>query len=57
MREAGDQALARSRLSLDENGGHPAAGMRSRQEPLHVLAHRLDGRALAKELFKARHRA
>ena len=57
VNEAGDQALARPRLALDQDGRHPAAGMGARQQAADVVPQRLDGGAFAEDLVKACHRA
>ena len=55
--EAGDQALAGPRLALDEDGGHPAAGVGPGQEAADAVPDRLDGRALAEKLVEPCHDA
>jgi hypothetical protein len=56
VEEAGDQALARSRLALDEDGGDPAAALVPPGEAAELGAHRLDGRALPQDLPGGIHR-
>src|SRR5262249_27127247 len=55
MDEAGDQALAGSRLALYQDGRHPAASVGTPEEPADIVPHRLDGGALTKNLVKPCH--
>jgi hypothetical protein len=57
MDEAGDQALARAGLALQEDGGEPAARVLAAGKPADGLPHGFHRRALPQELAPGIHRA
>src|SRR6185503_12758024 len=55
--EAGDQALARPGLALQEDGGEPAPDVLTAGKPAHCLPHGLHRGTLTQELAPGIHRA